>query len=63
MLQLVISILLAFGMKADVVDGKVVVNQEVIQKAEASDNFRELGGDPVLFDIVITDQVDPKSSN
>ena len=60
MLELLITILLAFGMSTESIDGHYKVNQEVVQKVEASPDFEKLGGDPALNAIVVTEDADPK---
>ncbi|MBK6837785.1 MAG: hypothetical protein IPG90_05510 [Bacteroidetes bacterium] len=70
MLQLLISILMAFGLTYDANSGKIKVTQDVVTKAQTISNYNELGGDAALYeivevgpktndDVVITQQVDP----
>ena len=59
MLELLISILLTLGISADTVDGKIAVNQEVLQKAKESSSYKDLGGDDKLNAISTPDDVDP----
>jgi hypothetical protein len=73
MLELLISILMAFGITYDSGSGKMKVSQDVVTKAQAKSNYNELGGDAALYqyvetgssldDVVITQDVDPKSTN
>ena len=59
MLELIISILLALGMKTDPVNGKVKVSQEVLVQIQTQPAFNELGGASALNDVITTDDVDP----
>ena len=59
MLELIISILLSLGLKADSANSKIVVNQEVISIAQSNSAYNELGGDGALNEIVVTDDDDP----
>lgn len=73
MLELLISILMAFGITYDSGSGKMKVSQDVVTKAQAKSNYNELGGDAALYqyvetgssldDMVIVQPVDPKSTN
>lgn len=73
MLELLISILMAFGITYDSGSGKIKVSQDVVTKAQAKSNYNELGGDAALYqyvetgssldDMVIVQPVDPKSTN
>ena len=51
MLQLLISILMAFGLTYDANSGKIKVTQDVVTKAQTISNYND--------DVVITQQVDP----
>lgn len=70
MLDLLISILMAFGLNYNADSGKMKVSQDVVTKVQTNSNYNELGGDAALFnliestpksndDIIITDQVEP----
>ena len=73
MLELLISILMAFGITYNSGGGKIKVSQDVVTKAQAKSNYNELGGDAALYeyietgstldDVVIGLPVDPKSTN
>lgn len=73
MLELLISILMAFGITYDSGSGKIKVNQDVVTKAQSNSNYNQLGGDAALYqyvetsssldDVVIGCPVDPKTTN
>ena len=60
MLQLLISILMAFGLTYDANSGKIKVTQDVVTKAQTISNYNELGGDAALYEIV---EVGPKTND
>lgn len=60
MLELLITILLAFGIKADPVEGRYAINQEVIQKIQSMPEYDKLGGDDALYLVSVPVDVDPK---
>ncbi len=59
MLQLLITILLALGLKTEPVDGRYNVSQDVVQKVHNDPDYDKLGGDDALNAIVVHDDTDP----
>lgn len=70
MIELLISILMALGLSLDSSDGKLHINQTVLEKAQANSSYKDLGGDNAVYniatldskpldDVVITSPVDP----
>ncbi|MFN8145478.1 MAG: hypothetical protein U0073_13740 [Bacteroidia bacterium] len=58
MLDLLISILMAFGLNYNADSGKMKVSQDVVTKVQTNSNYNELGGDAALYNLVETS---PKS--
>lgn len=72
MIELLISIMMALGLSLDTTGGKLQINQTVIEKAQASSTYKDLGGDQALFDaatvskpledVVVTNPTEPTKS-
>ena len=63
MFELLITILLSFGMSTTPVNGKLQVNSAVTSAAKSASDYTVKGGDAALNSIAIPDEVDPKSAN
>ena len=61
MLEIIISILLSFGINAENLNGKINVNSQVIDQLKSLPEYNSLGGDSVLNSIAIPDDVDPNN--
>jgi len=64
MLELLISVLLSFGFSFDnqgkLVGSSSVSKDQAYEQVKQSADYQTLGGDNVLYDIVITDGADPR---
>jgi hypothetical protein len=63
MLELLISILLSFGLSTTPVDGKLAVSPEVAAAAKSSPEYTDKGGDAALYTVVVADDVDPVAAH
>ena len=64
MLELLISVLLAFGFSFDdqgqLVGSSSVSKDQVYQEVKQNADYQTLGGDDALYSIVVTDGADPQ---